>query len=290
MTLLACLTTLFITTANTPATESISIDYTFNLRVVTYNIHHAQGSDATIDLERIANIIEALNADVVCLQEVDQNVQRSHNKDIPSILAQRLDMNVVFGPNLDLDKGKYGNATLSKFPILSSENFSLPNPHDKEPRGCLSTQLQVPGSTYRLIAQNGNKRPTQKITVFNTHLGLEPQERFLQASFILDKAKDIKTPILLAGDLNESIDGKAMKLLFTHFQDSPFSMKSQNLQLDKTSPFHNTYSAQTPHKRIDYILKFGLECSLYEVYRYSNAWIASDHLPVVADFSLPTSK
>ncbi len=104
MTFLSILTALLITApAETPQT----------IRIATYNIHHAAGTDGVVDVHRIAQLIEAMEADIVCLQEVDQHVKRSKNLDIPNMLADKLDMHVVYGPNLDLGEGKYGNAILS---------------------------------------------------------------------------------------------------------------------------------------------------------------------------------
>ena len=51
------------------------------VRVLTYNIHHGEGMDGKIDLERIAAVIKRLEPDVVALQEVDVKTTRSQGVD-----------------------------------------------------------------------------------------------------------------------------------------------------------------------------------------------------------------
>ena len=90
------------------------------LRVMTYNIHHAEGLDGKVDLERIANVIRQSNADIVALQEVDKNTRRTGGIDIPADFARRTWMNIVFGANLDnFQGGQYVTAILIRFPIES---------------------------------------------------------------------------------------------------------------------------------------------------------------------------
>jgi endonuclease/exonuclease/phosphatase family metal-dependent hydrolase len=134
MTFLSILTVLLITApTETPQT----------IRIATYNIHNTAGTDRVVDVHRIAQLIEATEADIVCLQEVDQHVKRSKNLDIPNILADILDMHVVYDPNLTLGEGKYGNAILSRFPFIYSENIALPNPLNKEPGGCQRADIDL---------------------------------------------------------------------------------------------------------------------------------------------------
>src|SRR4029450_13576186 len=57
------------TTATTPAPHTV--------RVLTYNIHHGEGTDGEFDLPRLARIIESSQPDLVALQEVDQGTERA---------------------------------------------------------------------------------------------------------------------------------------------------------------------------------------------------------------------
>jgi endonuclease/exonuclease/phosphatase family metal-dependent hydrolase len=65
-------------------TESASSAEPVRLRVLSYNIHHAEGVDRKLDVERIAAVIQSVKPDLVALQEVDRNVKRTGGVDQPS--------------------------------------------------------------------------------------------------------------------------------------------------------------------------------------------------------------
>lgn len=72
------------------------------LDVMTFNIHHAQGTDDALDLQRIADVVKESGADVIGLQEVDNHYSgRSNWADQPAELAAMLGYHVVFGANID---------------------------------------------------------------------------------------------------------------------------------------------------------------------------------------------
>jgi endonuclease/exonuclease/phosphatase family metal-dependent hydrolase len=230
------------------------------IRVLTYNIHHGEGVDGIVDLERIASVVLAESPDIVCLQEVDKNLSRTGLIDMPHVLAQLLKMNVAYGPNLFWEKGEYGNATFSRFPIASHENIPLPTPQGIEPRGCLKTKIAVGNAT---------------VTVFNTHFGLTERQRKEQASVLL---KHIETSAaILAGDLNESSDRPGLSQLLNVYSDS-FNRGGPGEQF--TSP--------GGQKRIDFVLAsrdWNIVSS--RVISTDAARVASDHLPYLAVLSMP---
>ena len=127
------LTATFMWLVLTPAHDSAAWDNTGDLRQVTphrktddtilrvlsYNIHHAAGTDGKLDLTRIANVINSVKPDVVSLQEVDQNVRRSNSINQPDELAKLTGMRVLFAQNIPLQGGSYGNAILTRFEIRS---------------------------------------------------------------------------------------------------------------------------------------------------------------------------
>jgi endonuclease/exonuclease/phosphatase family metal-dependent hydrolase len=225
------------------------------IRVMTYNIHHGEGRDRKIDLDRIARVIGQAQPDVVCLQEADRDLPRTGHADFPALLAQKLNMTAVFEPNYRFDGGEYGNATLTRFEVVAHENMPLPNPKGSEPRGCLKTVIRVNG---RLVE------------VLNTHLGLDPEERKQQAAAIL--AHQGEGPAILAGDLNEPRDAPVLALLLTRFKDTaPAS----------SDPAAETFRARTA---IDFVLvSGGLDILSSRVVSTLETAVASDHVPRVAD-------
>ena len=90
------------------------------MRVVTWNLHAGVGLDGRYDLERIADVLRPLDADVVGLQEVDvRHSSRSRHADMATELAALLDRTAVFAPALTSSTGAYGLALLTRAPVPS---------------------------------------------------------------------------------------------------------------------------------------------------------------------------
>ncbi len=175
------------------------------LRVATYNIHHAEGSDGRLDIDRIAGILRELDADVVCLQEVDRNQPRTEKLDMPALLTEKLGMASAYGVNYRFSGGEYGVLTLTRLPLLSQKNTPLANPEkNPEPRGCLTVTVRW---------------QDREVDIHNTHLGLSPKERAAQVEDILPLLRP-DTPTLLLGDLNEGPDVPAVARLRERLADT----------------------------------------------------------------------
>src|SRR5262245_13076564 len=113
------------------------------LRVLTYNIHRAIGVDRRFRPERIVEIVSHYAPDLMLLQEVDDGVPRSRELDLARELSRALDFPYcAVGHNVSLRKGRYGNATLSRWPILRERNIDLTVGTLKR-RGCQHTTLAV---------------------------------------------------------------------------------------------------------------------------------------------------
>ncbi|NIA13256.1 MAG: hypothetical protein GWP08_04190 [Nitrospiraceae bacterium] len=231
------------------------------VRVMTYNIHHAEGLDGKVDVDRIAGVIKSARPDIVCLQEVDAGMSRTGRVDMPAQLAERLNMQVAFGPNLSMGKGKYGNATLTRHRIVAQENLPLPNPAGQEPRGCLRTAIEVDGV---------------KVIVLNVHLGLEEGERLEQARALVAIVNGL--PTVLAGDMNEEADAPGLATLTQRMRDTAAGGEAAKAA---------TYPAGNPESRIDFILVSGaIDVLSSRVLSEPDLAGASDHRPYVADLTL----
>lgn len=231
------------------------------VKVITYNIHHGEGLDGKVDLDRIAEVVRVARPDIVCLQEVDRNLPRTGQADMPGLLAEKLKMNVVFEPNLEFDGGEYGNCTLTRFEVMSHENIRLPGIEGAEPRGCLRTTIRV---------------GDQLLDVLNTHFGLDKAERKEQAAAILRHVRDV--PTILAGDLNEDVRGSSVQALLGRFEDTD----RKNAGSERM-----THPAGAPKAKIDFILVSGVRRVLSaRVVAGTVPAVASDHLPFVAELDV----
>ena len=243
------------------ALPMISVGEEATLRIVSYNIRHARGMDDVVDPERIAAVVRGLRPDVVCLQEVDKDQPRSGHIDLTQVLADLLEMEGVFGPNYYFNDGEYGNATLSRYPILEHDNLALPNPDNVEPRGALRTVIEVEGIP---------------VEIWNTHWGLRPHERAEQSSAMLERMADDKS-VLVVGDLNEQVGATGVDALLGPLRDTW-----------NPEAGIGTVPVGTPRRRIDYILASPQIGVLeHRIIHDEATMIASDHLPVLAVLTIP---
>ncbi len=177
------------------------------LRVLTYNIHHGEGVDRELDLDRIASVIRSVKPDIVALQEVDHTAKRSQKVDQPTTLARMTKMNVAFGANIQLQGGHYGNAVLSRFPIASHRNHLLPNTDNGEQRGVLIADVLVPelADPLRVLATHFDHRKNDI-------------QRVQSTKFLNVLVRRQTGPAILMGDMNDVIGSPTIKLLDSHWQ------------------------------------------------------------------------
>ncbi|MCI0361934.1 MAG: endonuclease/exonuclease/phosphatase family protein [Planctomycetaceae bacterium] len=200
------------------------------LRVLTYNIHHGEGTDGKLDLERIAGVISSSKPDLVALQEVDQRTKRTGQVDQPTELARLTGMEVVFGPNIPLEGGQYGNAVLSRLPILRHKNHALPLVDGGEQRGVLEVELHLAGDS--------------KLILLATHLDhRRPDAQRLASAKAISEliAAQKDTLALLAGDLNDVPDSPVLKEFLTTWASTA------------RAPLP-TIPVEKPERQIDYLL------------------------------------
>lgn len=232
------------------------------LRVLSYNIHHAEGVDGKLDLERIAGVIRAAKPDLVALQEVDRKARRTDGVDQPAELARLTGMHVAFGRNIPLEGGEYGNAVLSRLPIKSHKNHPLPALGPGEKRGLLAVELELAGGTPLLF--------------LSTHLDHRPAEHERESSAEAINTIVAESPsklALLAGDLNAIPTSKTLAIFKR-------SWTVANAEPLATSPGVN------PRRQIDYILlRPASTWKVIEVKALDEA-VASDHRPLLATLEL----
>jgi endonuclease/exonuclease/phosphatase family metal-dependent hydrolase len=132
-------TLVFIVTTPRPEHEPVS---RAGLRVVSYNLHQAIDGRGRLDLEGIAQAIDAQHADVVLLQEVGRGSVWSGGTDVGVWLSRRLGMHLVWGPAAD---AQFGNAILTSRPVRSSGTARLPHADGAQLRGYVWARLDVAG-------------------------------------------------------------------------------------------------------------------------------------------------
>jgi endonuclease/exonuclease/phosphatase family metal-dependent hydrolase len=243
------------------------------LRVITYNIHRAIGVDRRFRPERVARVLDHYGADVVLLQEVDEGAPRSRELNLAKELAEVAGYpHFALGHNVSLKKGRYGNATLSRFPIVRERNIELSVAQSWIRRGCQHTSISL----------EGGKRTLE---VFNLHLGLSARERLQQIELLSRSHEfsgvDEATPMLVGGDFNDW-----RSLLWPTFTNG-FGFHCATDSKTGRRGAISTYPSFSPQGGLDRIYYRGpLRLVSARRCRLQVSRVASDHLPVIAEFEI----
>lgn len=246
------------------------------LKVLTYNIHRAIGVDRAFRPQRIVDILNHHDADLVLLQEVDDGVPRSRHLDLARELAEQAGYAYrAVGHNVSLRKGRYGNATLSRYPILRERNIDLTIGRRKR-RGCQHTTLEVEKRTGY----------PHRLEVFNLHLGLSARERRQQVGLLASSREfaelDHHAACVVGGDFNDW--RSLLRPFFVEALD--FACATEGPTGHRPSPIR-TYPAFSPRGPLDSLyIRGSLKRSTARRCRLRISKVASDHLPVVAELEL----
>jgi endonuclease/exonuclease/phosphatase family metal-dependent hydrolase len=249
------------------------------LRLVTFNIHHGVGDDGRHDLPRLARLLADADPDVLCLQEVDRHFgERSEHVDQALLLSRALHMELAWAPSIDqppragqTGRRQYGNALLSRLPVLVSDVHPLPG--SGEPRSALRTRLELDDGA---------------LWVTTTHLSSSsPADRAAQAGALAALHADPTEPAVVVGDLNADAGAPELAALRERFTDAWLLAATRS---DQTGAFslrrHHglTHPARRPRVRIDQVwVSPGVTVADARVLDGS---ATSDHHPLLVDLEL----
>ena len=216
--------------------------------VATYNVHHCAGLDERVDVERIAGVVAATGADIVGFQELDELLERSGRTHQARLLAERMGRAVDFFPTLERAGGRYGLG-LATIEGAEAHLERLPRRGAEEPRGAIVAQVD-------------------DLWVIVTHLSRDRFSRASQTRALASITTSLEGPAVLMGDLNQG-------------PRSLEPLREAGLDGDGTS--HRTMNGWRA-RHIDHVLAGGGA-------RVTRSWTipsdASDHVPLVAEVSLP---
>ena len=244
------------------------------LRALSYNIHKCIGGvDRRYDPSRVVEVIHKLEVDVAMLQEVDGGAARSNHDHQVDLLGEQLGLRYrTWFPNVDVrGGGQYGNAILSRYPIIESTNIDL-SIRFKKKRSALHGVIRV---RHHEGPESGDVDRT--VHLFNMHLGLARYERRIQLKKFLDshpfQGMQHETPVLVGGDLNDVYGGLGEDLRPAGFRG-----------IDRR-PL--TFPAWAPVRALDAVfVRGGVDFLKLTRCESDLARRASDHRPLVADVRL----
>ena len=243
------------------------------LRVATYNIHKGVqgiGPRKRLEIRNLGHAMEQLDADIICLQEV-RKVHRRHALTFPNwpdvaqadFLAPE-GYEAVYRTNAVTRHGEHGNAMLSRWPVHSHQHEDMSD-HRFEQRGLLHSEVKFDGLNLHVVV---------------VHLGLIRASRVRQLEqllrFIAREVPD-KAPLVVAGDFNDW--GSLAKGALGELGMIAFE-----------GPRSPTYPSRLPLVQLDYVYARGLTPVSVQVPRGRIWGQMSDHLPLLAEFSVPSAQ
>ncbi|MGE3817901.1 MAG: endonuclease/exonuclease/phosphatase family protein [Isosphaeraceae bacterium] len=236
------------------------------MRLLSYNIHKGIGGrDRLYRIERIVDVIESENPDLICLQEVDRHVKRSRHDDQPRQLAETFHAAAsLFQLNVRLKTGGYGNLVLSRWPFRETHQVSLRH-QGRKPRGAQFAVVETPEGPLHLV---------------HWHLGLAEAERHWQVGRVLTHPLfrvSADLPTLIVGDFNDWRNTLAK---------GPFARHGFHAVTAPASRFRS-FPAYLPTLSLDKAFSKGaVEVRHVKLVHSAMSREASDHLPLVVDFHL----
>jgi endonuclease/exonuclease/phosphatase family metal-dependent hydrolase len=238
------------------------------LRLVTWNIHKGIGTDRAYRLDRVIEVLRALDADVACLQEVDRHVPRSSYHHQAEKLADALGYDYsALGLNVRVKRGAYGNLTLSRHPLEEVHNVDLTIPPKKRRSGLVARVMTGPPHGW-LIA--------------NVHLGLMHLERRIQVRRLLAHLFEGALPgqpLVIAGDWN----AWTSRLVRPVIQEWGFHLARNGKRNGE-----RTWPSRKPVVALDKVLyRDPIRCHRVASVQDEVTRVTSDHLPLVVELEAP---
>jgi endonuclease/exonuclease/phosphatase family metal-dependent hydrolase len=229
--------------------------------IASYNIHRCIGLDGRCNPERVAQVIEEIEPDVIGLQEVESKMSGEPGLHQLNYLAEETGYHAIAGSTILREDSHYGNALLTRYPPREVRTYDL-SIRGFEPRGILDVDLDAHGKRLRVLV---------------SHLGLIPAERRRQTRKLLDVvAAHPDEPVVILCDFNEWFPwGRPLRWMHARLGHQPKL---------------NTFPARWPLIALDriWVAPRGNLAAL-RAHTSPLARIASDHLPLCAtvDLDLP---
>lgn len=231
------------------------------IRIVSWNVHGSVGPDRRCDPDRVLDVVRSLAPDILALQEIDGRTHLGRRARAFETFAEALGDHRVEARTVQRPDRDYGHLLWSRWPLASADVRELPG-GAIEPRAAIDAMVATPAGRLRVLA---------------AHFGLFPRDRRRQAASLGSWAGNTEIPTIALGDFNEwRREGPAHRAL------------SASLPVRVDAP---SWPARRPFFALDRLYASQGIAGLRRVEPSPSiakaAALASDHLPLVVDLSLP---
>ena len=234
------------------------------IKFMSYNTQHCLNFiTREIDFDIIADTIKKCEADIIGLQEIRDEGQDADYQSQAKIIAEKLGYHYYYFARAIRFGGvnPYGNAIISRYPIISAETIMIPDPEIKKYDGYYETRCLLKAT---IDVRNG-------LNVLVSHFGLNPDEQENAVETVVSNMPN--EHCVLMGDFNMEPDNQILNPIMQGLQD--------------TAKFFSTYKlsfpSDTPKVKIYYIF---VSKDLKVEYADIPEIISSDHRPHVATIEL----
>ena len=231
------------------------------LLAMTYNIQSGHNLAGDRNIQHAADVVNQVQPDFLTVNEV-----RCNTSDVPVHQANELGRLTgyypVFGKSIDISGGEYGNAFLTRRPLIEQEVIHIPD----------RTSDERAYFEHRTILRSVIEAEGRLITVLGTHFGLAKVEQESAVETVLEILKKEVNPVILMGDLNMEPDNPILQPLFDALCDTA-----------EQSDAIKTFPSGEPKIKIDYILH---TADVKTVSVRSMDTQNSDHRPLMAELTI----
>ncbi len=246
------------------------------MRFLLYNIRYGAGigkqfhlpvpyngflKNTNGNLNHIVDFIKSVNPDIIGLLEVDSGSYRSEKNNQAETIAKEL-------KHYHMYRSKYSDTSMvQKIPVLNKQGNAILTSLEIESQKCHYFREGV----KRLVLELELK----DFTLFLVHLSLKYRHRQYQLQDLLEMIKDVKKPVIVAGDFNVLRGDRELALF----------LAASGL-ITANGQGHPSHPSRSPRRQLDYIFHSpDIRTADFHIPRIK----LSDHAPLVCDFELNTS-
>lgn len=228
------------------------------MKIMSFNTQHCKNYiTGEIDFQIMADAIKSVGADIVGLNEIrGEGVGAEYTAQTEKLALLSGLREFYFAPAIKFNAGPYGNAFISKYPIIKAQNIPVPDPKVKKYNGYYETRCLL-----KVKLSNG-------LTVLVIHFGLNRDEQENAVKTVLENLENEKC--VLMGDFNLNPNDELLKPIREKMVDTADFFNEEKF----------SFPSDNPKQKIDYIF---VSPDIKVISADIPPIVAADHRPHIAE-------